>query len=174
MPPIVRRNVGLFLLSLALGLGAVASNAQVQPPSQVSLALIPSLVEPGEALAIRGTSSKTGLVTFAATAGRGILLPGMAGAPAVDRALTFVDFYGRSFGVDGRVNVVPLRATAPDALGQEHVRLRQVYQGLPVTAGELIVHLRGDRVSAANGHALADFPSSVNPAVAPGVGAHRR
>ena len=54
-----------------------------------------------------------------------------------------------------------------DALGQEHVRLQQLYDGVPVTAGELIVHLQGDRVVAANGHTLGDLPALPGPSLVP-------
>ncbi len=165
----VKRNALLVAVSVALVCGAVTASVQGQQPAPAPSALIPSLLEPGEGLAVRETSPKTGLVTFAVTPGRGLILPGMATASAVDRALVFVDSYGLAFGLQDRQNVVPLRAAEVDVLGQEHVRLRQLYQGIPVTAGELVVHLRGDRVIAANGHALSDFPPSVIPEVAAGA-----
>lgn len=83
--------------------------------------------------------------------------------------MTFVEFYGKSFGLTGRQSVEPLRASETDALGQEHQRLRQMHLGVPVTAGEIVVHLRGDRVLAANGHTLADLPATVTPTLAAGT-----
>ena len=169
MSPSARRSRFFVVLAAAVVIGVVSPRVQGQQAPQARPGIIPSLVEPGQGLAIRRTSAQTGLVTFAAATGQGLLLPGMAGTSAADRATAFADFYGRSFGIDGRRSVVPLRAAESDALGQDHQRLRQVHDGVPVTAGELIVHLRGDRVIAANGHALSVFPPSVTPAVAAGT-----
>ena len=66
------------------------------------------------------------------------LLPVEATAPAIDRALAFVDAYGGSFGLRGRGQAELLRAPTRDELGLDHVRLQQMYQGLPVRGGELI------------------------------------
>ena len=39
----------------------------------------------------------------------------------------------------------------------EHVRFQQTHQGVPVTGGELSVHLRGSAVIAVNAKILADL-----------------
>jgi bacillolysin len=140
-----------------------------QEPQPAATPTIQSLTEPGEGLAIQTRSPKTGTVTFASSPGRGVLLSGMAGAPALDRALAFVEQYGSAFGLATRANVRALRAPERDALGLEHVRLQQVVDGIPVTTGEIIVHLRGDRVVGANGHTLPDPPPVLVPAIAPGT-----
>lgn len=40
-------------------------------------------------------------------------------------------------------------------------------KGVPVTGGELVVHLRGARAVAANGHTIADFPEDVTARIWP-------
>jgi len=139
-----------------------------QEPQPAATPTIPSLTEPGEGLAIQTRSSQTGLVTFASSRGQGVLLRGMAAAPAEERAMAFVDQYGSAFGLATRANVRALRAPQRDALGLEHVRLQQVADGIPVTAGDLIVHLRGDRVVGVNGHTLPGPMPVLIPDVTPG------
>src|SRR5690606_9076415 len=120
-------------------------------------------------LAIQARSPQTGLVTFASSRGQGVLLRGMGAAPAEERAMAFVDQYGGAFGLAARASVRAVRAAQRDALGLEHVRLQQVADGIPVTAGELIVHLRGDRVVGVNGHTLPGPMPSLIPDVTPGA-----
>ena len=134
---------------------------------QSAVPSIPSLSEPGQGLAIRSRSAKDGLVTFATRSGDGLLLPAVAGTPAETRALAFADLYGEPFGLTSRADVRPMGRSRPDALGQEHVRLQQMRDGVPVTAGELIVHLRGNRVVAANGRTLKDVAVLLTPSIAP-------
>lgn len=153
----------------AAGLAAAVPAVMGQEPRPAPASTIQSLSEPGEGLAVRTRSARTGFVSFAAARGSGLLLPGMAGAPAESRALAFVDQYGAAFGLATRAHARPIRAAFADTVGQEHVRLQQVLDGIPVTAGELIVHLRGNRVVAANGHTLSELPSSLSPAIAPGT-----
>ncbi len=144
--------ITLAAAGLATGVPALLG----QEPQSPAAPSIQSLSEPGEGLAIQARSPQTGLVTFASTRSQGVLLRGMAAAPAEERAMAFVDQYGTAFGLATRASVRALRAPQRDALGLEHVRLQQVADGIPVTAGELIVHLRGDRVVAVNGHTLPD------------------
>src|SRR5262249_13186047 len=62
----------------------------------------------------------------------------------------------------------PVREVDHDFLGQDHVRLQQFHRGVPVTGAELIVHLKGSRVVAANGKTLAETEGlDVAPALAP-------
>ena len=145
-------------LSIALVLAlllALRGFAQSAPRS------IPSLSEEGEELTVRDASPR-GLVTFAGTSGRGILLPATAGGNARERALGFVASYGKAFGLQTAKQVQVLRSSR-DKHGIDHVRLQQVHGGVPVRGAELIVHLKGPRVLVANGHVLDDLPDTVSP-----------
>lgn len=75
---------------VAAGLAAAVPALTGQAPPPAPAGLIQSLSEPGGGLVIRSRSVATGLVSFASARGSGILLPGMAGAPADARALAFV------------------------------------------------------------------------------------
>lgn len=160
---------GLAAATLAAaGLAAGVPALLGQEPQPPAASLIQSLSEPGEGLVIQARSPQTGLVTFATSRGQGVLLRGMAAAPAEERAIAFVDQYGSAFGLGTRADVRALRAPQRDALGLEHVRLQQVADGIPVTAGEIIVHLRGDRVVGVNGHTLFGPMPLLIPDVTPG------
>lgn len=128
---------------------------------------IPSLTEPAESLTIRDLSVQTGYATFASGSRLGVLLPAAAGVSAEERAMSFVDSYGAPFGLRDSSQVRVVREPDVDELGVEHVRMQQFHNGIPVTAGDFVVHLKGARVIAANGHVIGDFPDSTVPAFAP-------
>ena len=100
-------------------------------------------------------SPTTGLVTFLSFAPGQELAVLPETAPAEERAWAFLDRYGAAFGVLGRDWASLTRAAGPDEVGMEHVRFRQTHRGVPVTGGELIVHLRGSAVVAVNGKTLS-------------------
>jgi bacillolysin len=152
---------GVCAVTLICGSAAQAGQGAAQPAGP----MIQSLAEPGQGLTIRQVSPQTGLVTFASSADGGLLLPLAATASAEARAISFVNTYGRAFGLADSSQVRMTDVPQADALGLEHVRLEQVHQGVPVRAGELIVHLRGARAIAANGHTATDLPESVIAAI---------
>jgi bacillolysin len=96
------------------------------------------------------TSERTGLATFVSASGGRFIAA--EGANAAERARTFLASYGSAFGV--RAEDTELIRVHTDALNQEHVRLRQLISGIPVTGGELIVHMNRRGVVAANGRTL--------------------
>ena len=157
-------KIGRQLSVLAVALFWIAqSDAQV--PARRAAPSIPSRTEPGDGLTIRQISASTGFVTFAASSQNGILLALQPGASAEARAKNFVDLYGAAFGLTDSSQVEMRQPPHVDELGVEHVRLQQVHDGVPVSAGELLVHLDGMRVVVANGHVINDFPDSVTPSV---------
>jgi bacillolysin len=153
---------------VAAGLAVAAVRVTGQEP-RASAPAIQSLAEPGQGLDVKARSDKDGRVRFAASSGRGVLLPGMAAARAEARAMAFVELYGESFGLRARSDARPLGPAQTDGLGVEHVRLQQLHDGVPVTAGEFLVHLRGERVMAANGRTLSDLPALLSPTLTPSL-----
>jgi len=149
---------------LAAGLAAGAVRVTGQEPRATAPG-IRSLSEAGQGLDIKARGGRDGLVTFASAAGRGVLLPGMVNTAAEARAMAFVELYGGAFGLRTRDEARPVGRTRRDGRGAEHVRLQQVHGGVPVTAGELVVHMQGDRVMAANGHTLSDLPALSAPSL---------
>jgi Zn-dependent metalloprotease len=159
----VQRITAAALAAVTLAAGAARVAGQEPPATPPG---VQSLTEPGQGLDVHARSAD-GRVSFASRAGRGVLLRGLQGAPAHERAMAFVEDYGAAFGLRGRTEAEPIGPARRDALGQDHVRLQQLHDGVPVTAGQLIVHLQGDRVVAANAHTLADLPPLPGPTVAP-------
>ena len=90
------------------------------------------------------SSALTGLVSFMSTR-PGALVPVAAAAtdPADTRAAAFLAAYGGAFGIAGPAWGRVERVTGPDDLGMERVRYRQLHAGIPVTAGEMSIHLKG-------------------------------
>ena len=134
---------------LALPLAAAAGPA---PDDRVTRALEAMRQASGQPVTV-ARSRITTLATFVATApGHPIALRSGATTPE-ERAFAFLAAYGAAFGVTDR-SQARVESVVPDALGMHHVRLRQHRDGIPVTGGDLIVHLRGDEVVAANGKTL--------------------
>lgn len=89
-------------------------------------------------------SAVTHLVTFISTRPKqpiALKVPSLA--PASERALAFMAAHGQAFGITTPTQVQVMRVTKKDEVGMEHVRLQQLHKGVPVTAGEMTVHLRG-------------------------------
>jgi bacillolysin len=104
-------------------------------------------------------SPQTDLATFLA-ASPGKLVP-TAAPPAANpevRARQFLRSYGPAFGItDAAQQVRVQRLRELDEVGMDHVRFQQLHRGVPVTGGELTVHLRGAQVTAVNAKTLPDL-----------------
>jgi bacillolysin len=158
---------GVLALVLLLVLGGTSQEIRGQQRPAGVGSVIQSRVEPDEGLVVTQLSRNGGAAAFAATAGRGIRLSVPPSSSRSERALAFVDRYGTAFGLGGRDEVRVTRETAADDVVGEHVRLQQVHRGIPVRAGEFLVHLKGGRVVAANGHVTDRFPEDLTPSVTP-------
>ena len=103
-------------------------------------------------------SKDTGLVTFLSMGPRAAVpVVGAAVTRPEYMAQTFLDGYGGAFGLRGAGDVELREPAWRDDLGLEHVRFRQVVNGVAVTAGEITVHLRGSEVVAVNAETLPDL-----------------
>jgi hypothetical protein len=122
---------------------------------------------PDQGLALAKRSAASAVSTFARARGAGVPVGARASARASERALSFLASHGAAFGLERASDVRLLRETAPDETGVEHVRFEQLHQGVPVTAGQLIVHVRRDHVVAANSEVLAELPADVSPVLLP-------
>ena len=107
-------------------------------------------------------SPVTGAVTFFAPRGVSPLrVAARTAASPEARARAFLGEHGKAFGLAATPELRTER-TVHDRLGMDHVRFQQLYQGVPVTGGELLVHLRGDAVVAANGRTAPGL-SGIDP-----------
>ena len=68
-----------------------------------------------------------------------------------DAAKDFFRAYGALFGITDPDNQLSLHSSVSDSLGMTHVKFDQRYKGLSVIGRQVIVHFRGDHVTAVNG-----------------------
>lgn len=87
---------------------------------------------------------------------------------AETRALEFISTYGKSFGIGTAKQVKTIKISKKDEVGMEHVKLQQLHKGVPVTAGEMTVHLRGNTVVSVLAKTLSGLESlDVTPQITP-------
>jgi Zn-dependent metalloprotease len=149
MPKLVVRPKLVVLLSPLLLLVTVAAAAQ--PAPDVTLAL-EDLTRLAGGPVDTVVSPRSGRVTFlSATPGAPIPAPGRT---PEERARAFLADHGALFGVRSTDELVTRRVKTGDAVGMDHVRFRQTVAGIPVTGGEVGVHLRGNELAAVHARAL--------------------
>ena len=162
-----------LLILIALLWGSMVASAQSEPfrdPPQ-----------PGDAALIarldRATGGRTQIFRHAATGkvrfigapvGQPLQQPNSLAAATPEQASrAFLSTYGQLFGLrnpDRELSVMQQTTLH----GRSFVRYQQVYQGVPIVGGELIVQTDQQRaVLTANGEALPDLQLSVQPSVAP-------
>jgi bacillolysin len=148
----------LLLLSAFIWALAEPTGAQPTPttPAKTALDRLELLIGgPVEAT----ISPTTGLATFLSLPQGRPAPSGLApDSPAEDRASSFVQAFGEAFGIADPGQLQLTRVSSADALGMEHVRFQQVHGGVPITAGEIAIHLKGASVIAVNAKTLGDFP----------------
>jgi Zn-dependent metalloprotease len=104
-------------------------------------------------------SPETGLITFMTVDARSpVPVVGARATSPEAIAMAFLQEYAGAFGFRSAASDVELSGPSRrDELGQDHVRFRQVVRGVPVTAGEVSVHLRGSDVLAVNAETLPEL-----------------
>jgi bacillolysin len=152
-----RRRAILSMLSSSLSLAAPVLAAAATPAGDdrakaVSLA-VRSIEQAAGAPLTVSRSPVNGLVTFLSVPSGHAVPVGRSSDDAPARALAFLDEHGRAFGLAG-AGAVRVERAKSDELGLQHVRVRQMHGGVPVTAGELMVHLSAKGVVAVNGETL--------------------
>ena len=87
-------------------------------------------------------------------------------ATAEDVARSFLSAQGSQFGIaNARTDLKVLRETKADN-GNNTVRFQQTYQGIPVLAGEMIIHMdSGKNVLSAMGEILPGIDLDINPLI---------
>jgi Zn-dependent metalloprotease len=102
--------------------------------------------------------------------GEGVPSGAPSSATARERAQTFVNANAAAFGLRQtgtttrrQAGVAVKQETPRDEVGVEHVRFQQLHNGIPVTGGELLVHLKGDRVVSAQAEVLLDAEVESTP-----------
>ena len=92
------------------------------------------------------------------------LVAGVSSAQAMGQA--FLQRYGSVFGISDINRQLMLIDQTTDMLGQTHLRYQQVHQGVPVFAGELLVHVNAaGEVQVVNGVFLPDLSINSVPLI---------
>ncbi len=150
---VIALPIMLLLLLFASASGAeetaTAANAAAQPdPSGLQ-----RLVEATDGRAVFSQNPATGVVGFMRiSGGTGLTLSLAPGQTAPAQADAFLAQFGGIFGIADPSAELAQTATTTDSLGMRSVTYQQVYQGVPVFAAVLRVHLNANgQVSAANG-----------------------
>jgi len=176
-------RIGLLLLGVLLILASLLS-ARLAPPVQAqgndpdgSSAMAPSLQELSDPYGLSAQAEKllyhsqTGLVRFLGTSpGEPIPQPS-ALPPDADSdtaARSFLAYYGGAFGLSNPQAELQTMLVEDADSGRSFVRFQQVYQGVPVMGGELIVQLDSQMdVLSASGETLPALELSTTPVVSP-------
>lgn len=169
----IKHVIGTFCLLLVL-LSSASLPAQARPPIQEPTPLrVAQLVEQlkqetGDQIRI-SYHNETGQVRFIGTE------PGQAiarartlapGAAPEDAALAFLDTYGPLFGLQDPARELTVKRQQKAEGDRSFVRWQQVYQGIPVLGGELIVQMDKSRnVVSANGEILPGLKLDTIPAL---------
>jgi len=81
-------------------------------------------------------------------------------------ARSFLAAYGSGFGITDASNTLKTLRTTQTENGNSTVRFQQTYQGIPILAGEMIVHMdSGKNVLSANGEILPNIELDTTPVV---------
>lgn len=168
-----RSGIAVIILSTWCVIGSPSVPqvlAQEQRPAQMRAAQAMRSLERAAGSEAQITQSHlTGLAKFV-TAGphHSIPLSVSRGEPAEARGLAFLAEHGASFGILDSSQVRVVARTDPDETGMEHIRLQKIHEGLPVTGGQLLLHLRGSGVTAVSAKTLPDLDNlDIHPAIRP-------
>jgi len=161
------RRLVLLLATCALAGVLIPGTRSLSAPAPPPDLLTALRAQTGDHLHV-AYHQETGLVRFIGTdaghpAPRAAALT--AGATPEQAARQFLGDYGALFGLrDQAHELTTMRAETGGK--DSFVRFRQVYQGIPVLAGELIVHVDQNRdIVSANGELLPDMRISTTPRI---------
>ena len=80
--------------------------------------------------------------------------------------LSYLDAIDNLLRIDHATEAFAITDIQEDDLGQQHVRMQQFYQGIPVYGAEIILHLHNNQVQRFNGRSLpSPNLSSIEPAI---------
>jgi Zn-dependent metalloprotease len=145
-----------------------AARAGAQPRPARSEAVRRLSEAAGAPVSVSVSPETGGVIFLTVPAGEGIPVPDSPTSAADARALSFLAAHGEAFFIRDKSQVEVRRIGGVDEAGLEHVRVRQLHRGVPVTGAELIVHLRGDRVTAVSGQTLDGLDGlDVQPTLGP-------
>jgi bacillolysin len=142
----------------------MAPPTAAQPPDPVKI-----LLQQTDGMARVSMHAETGKVRFIGTdQAHPMPQPGelQAGATAEEAARQFLGVYGSAFGLVDQAQELAVEYSKAVEDGRSVVRFQQVYQGIPVVGGELIVQMNpAQAVLSVNGELLPDLRLDVTPSL---------
>jgi len=149
------RTTAIFVAVLGSVLGPATGAAGGQTPSTPAPGALAELSAAAGGDVRATVSRRSGVVSFLSTT-PGAPIP-TRGSDAEERARRFLGEQMGLFGVRSADNLVTLRVGPVDDVGMEHVRFQQTHRGIPVTGGEIGVHLRDRGVVAVHAKTLPNL-----------------
>lgn len=154
-----------FTANTAFQGSAQAGSFLQDDPPRADPELIRSLKANARGAATLHARKSTGYTGFVRVGQGGDLLPASRGRGR-EKASEFLAQYGGLFGVRDANSELSPAAAALDRFGATHLTYQQVYNGVPVFAGTLRVHLdAAGRLTAANGVFVPDVNVNTTPAL---------
>jgi bacillolysin len=165
-------KLGSLLMLIALLWASVAFSAQAASTTELAgfgdAGLLRQLSQGAGGDARVARHAETGKARFLAMESQQPLWQSNSLAAATPEQVSraFLSVYGPLFGLRGQERELALLRQERVA-GSDFVRFQQVYQGIPVIAGEIVVQTNRQRaVMSANGEIMPDLQLSVQPSVA--------
>lgn len=164
----MRRTLWL-VVSLSLALTAFAPlQAEVPPPGAAGREVTDPMQQLAQVGARVSYHAQTGRVRFIGAGPEGpISVHGLTPAAGPEQAArAFLGVYGELYGLADPAQELVVARTKVSDQGQSLVRFQQVYAGLPVFGGELVVHMdKNNNILSANGEILPGPQVDTTPAV---------
>jgi bacillolysin len=162
--------VGVLVACLLLAGGLTApAQAGPPPPGPSETPLLEQLNQESQGLLRISYHAETGKVRFiGASPDHPIAPPALlaAGASPEVAARGFLDVYGQLFGLRDQARELTVMRERSADRGRSFMRFQQVYQGIPVMGGELMVQMdAGKNVVSANGEVLPDLSLDPTPTI---------
>jgi bacillolysin len=147
------------------------TSAQEGQGDDLQNSLVHELEELTEGKVRISTHAKTGMVRFIGTElSNPVPQPTAlkASASPEDAARGFLSRYGELFGLENKPSELKVMRSKTIDGGRSFVRFQQVYEGIPIVGGELIVQVGSteNSIISANGEILPDISLDTTPTVA--------
>jgi bacillolysin len=164
------RMVGVLVACLLMTGGLTApAQAGPPPPGPSDAPLLEQLNQESQGLLRISYHAETGKVRFVgASPDHPIAPPALLAASASPEmaARGFLDVYGQLFGLRDQARELTVMRERSADRGRSFMRFQQVYQGIPVMGGELMVQMdAGKNVVSANGEVLPDLSLDPTPTI---------
>ncbi|HEU4744430.1 MAG TPA: hypothetical protein VFS61_04300, partial [Anaerolineales bacterium] len=149
---------------IALYISSMVLSGAVFATPQSSIGQLPA----GKHEPKRGVNPETGRVSFIG-AGDPLTVAGVTdlrGVTTQERAIEMASVYGREFGLRHPKKELQLEKSEKDGRGNDLVHYQQMYEGIPVIGGEMIVNMnaKGELLSI-SGEVASDLVLDTQPAI---------